>query len=39
MKYVLTVKDVRFARALFKSGFITWSDAMEFLKGVYDENR
>lgn len=39
MKYGLMVKDVGFARALFKSGFITWADAMDFLKGVYDEKR
>lgn len=39
MKYRLTVTDVRLARALFKAGFITWADAMEFLKGIYDENR
>lgn len=37
-KHALTVKDVRYARALFKAGFITWVDAMEFLKDVYDEN-
>lgn len=38
MKYGLMVKDVRLARTLFKAGFITWVDAMEFLKGIYNEN-
>lgn len=38
MRYGLTIKDVWFARTLFKSGFITWADAMEFLKEIYDEN-
>ena len=38
IKYGLTIKDVRFARALFKAGFITWADAMDFLRGIYDEN-
>lgn len=38
MKYRLTKKDVDAARAFYRTGFLSWEDAMAFLKEIYDGN-